>query len=244
MAGRKSAALAAVNRVLDRAGVQLVRPSTTFQDYIALETTLAGAKAAGLSVGDYIDRTFNVPGSTQETIDRMAQLGVFQRSTQTVCEIGPGSGRYLEKVLQQCQPERYEIYETAEPWRDWLVERYPVVALPVDGSHLSGTADRSVDLVHSHKVLNGLPVITACSYFFEMSRVAAEHSTLVFDVLTEDCLDDDTLRGWMSSGTPYVTSMIGRQFTLDFFARRGFACVGEFDIASRPGRTHYFVFTR
>jgi hypothetical protein len=216
----------------------------TFQDYIPRDATLSAAKAAGLSVGDYIDQTYNVPGSTQDTIEQMAKLGVFDRSIRTICEVGPGSGRYLEKVITRCRPERYEIYETAEPWRDWLVETYPVTSLPVDGSHLSATADGSIDLVHSHKVLNGLPVITACSYFFEMARVAAEHSTLVFDVLTEDCLDDETLRAWMSSGTPYVTSMTGRQFTIDFFARRGFTCVGEFDITSRPGRTHYFVFRR
>ncbi|MFE3447093.1 class I SAM-dependent methyltransferase [Nocardia sp. NPDC059180] len=225
-------------------GFQVVRPVDDFADYIPFERTQAAALAAGLPVGEYIDREFNVPGSTQDTIDRMAALGVFDRPIARVCELGPGSGRYLEKVIATCSPRSYEIYETAAPWRDWLVDTYHVTAQPTDGHTLAATADRSVDLVHSHKVLNGLKILDTCRYLDEIARVAAPGGAVVFDVLTERSLDEATLRRWLDSGAGYVTSMMSERFAVDFFARRGFAFLGDFFATSMPGKTHYLVFER
>ncbi len=174
----------------------------------------------------------------------MAKLGVFDQAISSVCEIGPGSGRFLEKIIKKCNPEYYEIYETAPTWRDWLASTYHVVAQPTDGKNLSGTPDQSMDLVHTHKVLNGLKILNICEYFYEFARIAKEHSIIVFDILTEDCLDEETLNRWLSSGADYITSMTAKQFTIDFFSQRGFECVGNFFVTSLPGKTHYFVFKR
>ncbi|CAM4338391.1 methyltransferase domain-containing protein [Nocardia ninae] len=236
--------LASANVLLTPSGFQLVRRTDEFEDYIPFEQTQAAATAAGLSVGDYIDREYNVPGCTQDTIDQMAELGAFDRPICRVCEIGPGSGRYLEKVIARCAPQSYEIYETAGPWRDWLTTTYNVTARPTDGVKLSATPDGTVDLVHSHKVLNGLKILDICSYFYEIARIAGPESVVVFDILTEDCLDEDTLRRWLDSGAGYVTSMTTKQFAVDFFGRRGFECVGSFFATSMPGKTHYLVFKR
>ncbi len=228
MKNLKKSMLSTVNTVLKPVDLQLFRPSKEFQDFIPFEETIAAAKAAGLSVGDYIDQTYNVPGTTQETIDQMAKLGVFDHPIASICEIGPGSGRYLAKVIAKTNPTTYEIYETAPKWREWLAATYPVIAQPTDGFKLSATADRSMDLVHSHKVLNGLKILNICQYFYEIARVAKDHSTLVFDILTEDSLDEETLASWLSSGADYITSMTTKQFAVDFFARRGFTVVGDF----------------
>ena len=244
VSGLKKRVVNAINSMIRPSGVQLVRTPDKFEDYIPFAATQAGARAAGLSVGDYIDSRFNVPGSTQDTIDRLAELGVFERPLTRVCEIGPGSGRYLEKVAARCRPERYEIYETAADWRRWLVDEYAVIAQPTDGRTLAATPDTSIDLVHTHKVLNGLEILDICRYFEEMVRVADPHATIVFDILTEACLDEPTLQKWLDSGAGYITSMTAQQFAIDFFTRHGFEHVGSFFATSMPGKTHYQVFRR
>ena len=133
---------------------------------------ISAAAAAGLSVGDYVDVTYNVAGATQGTIDGMSGLGVFSAPVETVLEIGPGSGRYLEKVVRKCAPARYEIYETAQAWADYLERRHRVVRQPASGSSLSDTADASIDLVHAHKVFVCTPFLITCRYWLEMLRVA------------------------------------------------------------------------
>ncbi|HZV45669.1 MAG TPA: hypothetical protein VFF90_14395, partial [Saprospiraceae bacterium] len=100
-----------VNDMFAWSGFELVRKGGEFQDYIPWKQTLIDAEKSGLSLSDYIDNNFNVPGTTQLTIDKMKELGVFEGRLQRVCEIGPGSGRYLEKVIDLCHPVFYEIYE-------------------------------------------------------------------------------------------------------------------------------------
>lgn len=244
MTNFKRASLSLVNTILEPIDIQVVRPSKEFQDFILFEETQAGAAKAGLSVGDYIDQQYNIPGSTQDTIDQMSRLGVFDQPISRVCEIGPGSGRYLTKVIEKCRPEYYEIYETAPKWRNWLAQEYRVVAQPTDGMKLTTTPDRTIDLVHTHKVLNGLKILNICQYFVEMVRVVNEHGVIVFDILTEDCLDEETMQKWLTSGADYITSMTTKQFAIDFFVRRGFDYVGSFFAISMPGKTNYFVFRR
>ncbi len=241
---KKKSLFTSANTLLKSADLQLIRPSKLFQDFIPFEETQTAAQEAGLSVGDYIDQRYNVPGSTQDTIDQMEKLGVFNTPLTNVCEVGPGSGRFLDKVIKKSTPKSYEIYETAPKWRDWLAATYPVINQPTDGMKLTSTQNRSIDLVHSHKVLNGLKILNICTYFYEFARVAKKHSVIVFDILTEDCLDEGTLNSWLTSGADYITSMTTKQFAIDFFNRRGFECVGDFSAVSLPGKTHYFVFKR
>ncbi|MGC5041162.1 methyltransferase domain-containing protein [Streptomyces sp. DT190] len=141
------------------------------------------------------------PGATQSTIDELRALGVFAAEPDTVLEIGPGSGRYLEKTLKECSPGRYEIYETAAPWADYLVDTFGVVAQPTAGCSLAPTPDGSIDLVQAHKVFNTLTFLGAARYFFEMARVTRPGGRIVFDVMTETCLDPATMRAWAARGT-------------------------------------------
>lgn len=87
--------LGSVNSLLGMAEVELVRVNRWDdpRTFLPFKATLGGAKAAGISVSDYIDAKHNVPGATQATFDQMPALGVFQRPIDRVCEIGPGSGR-------------------------------------------------------------------------------------------------------------------------------------------------------
>jgi hypothetical protein len=234
---------------LGRAGLKLVRtgprPFQEFRDYIPYEQTVTEAKARGLSAGDYIDQKYGRSGVTQETVDRLESLGVVHRGVRRICEIGPGSGRYLERVKRVCSPNAYEIYETAAKWRDHLVREHGVLAQPTDGRSLSATPNGSVDLVHAHKVFPGLPFLVAQRYFREMVRVASPGGKVVFDAVTENCMKEATVERWLASNASYDTypTVMPRQCLLDFFAARGFRLKDTFMISMEPGTTEYFVFT-
>lgn len=214
--------------------------------FIPLRETLAGAKAAGMSVGDYIERNRNT-GATQETIDRIAQLGVFQNEIARVCEIGPGSGRYLERVAKACRPGYYEIYETARDWSDWLVKAYGVTPQPCDGTSLSPTPSQSIDLVHAHKVFVGLPFLITCHYLNEMVRVARDGGWIIFDVLTEDCMDEKSMAAWLAvrPGTwEWTPTLVPKPFLIPYLGRHGAQLAGSFFISLWPGKTEVFVFRK
>jgi hypothetical protein len=238
-----------VNSLFNLVGFELVSLAERYKDYknyIPCEQTLVAAKEAGLSVGDYIDAKHNKPGATQDTIDNMEALGAFKNRIDRVCEIGPGSGRYLEKVVRLCKPSYYEIYETAEDWEQWLVREYKVVSNPSDGCSLSSTPSNSLDLVHAHKVLPGQPSLTICYYFGEMARVVREGGKIVFDIVTEDCLDEATLEAWHKSGWGYqhYPCLMPKQYAIDFFSKRGCSFDGSFLVPMKPGKTECMVFTK
>ncbi|MGW8379042.1 methyltransferase domain-containing protein [Streptomyces sp. ODS28] len=217
-----------VKRLLGRAGFDIVRSTNNrggVDDFIPFEATVQAARKAGLPVGDYIDEVMNgTPGATQSTIDELRNRGVFAGGPDTVLEIGPGSGRYLEKTLKECSPARYEIYETAAPWADYLVATFGVVARPTAECSLAPTADGSVDLVQAHKVFNTLTFLGSSRYFFEMARVARPGGRIVFDVMTENCLDPATMHAWATKGgaghDSYPAAM-PRRVCVDLFATLG-----------------------
>jgi SAM-dependent methyltransferase len=221
-------------------------PLSDYRTYISFKKTLEDAEKAGLPVGDYIDLKCNKPGATQETIEQMTALGVFKTKVERVCEIGPGSGRYLEKTLKACSPAYYEIYETALDWKNWLVQKYDVVAQVTDGSSLSHTPSNSIDLVHAHKVMPGQPSLVMCCYFAEMARVVRDGGKVVFDIVSEDCMNDDMRQKWIDAKGGYQSypCMMPEHYVLDFFTERGFLLDGSFFIPMEPGKTKYLVFTK
>ncbi len=210
--------------------------------FIPFKKTLRSAQKLGISVGDYIDRTSNVPGATQQAIDQMQALGIFDRDFQRICEIGPGSGRYLEKIKQKCSSAYYEIYEIEPDWAQWLVETYHVTAQPCDGKSLSSTPSKSVDFVHAHKVFTCIPIMASFQYFNEMARVIKDEGIILFDIINENCLDHDTLEKWFQVGYFYPV-MLARQFVIDYFQNLGVHLIGNFYSAIGPGKSEYLIFS-
>jgi hypothetical protein len=246
----RNSAVTGVNAVLRLADLKLIRdrgqdwadPST----YIPFKDTVKGASEAGLSVGEFIDATYNLPGATELTITELEKLGVLNTGIDRVCEVGPGSGRYLERVRALVSPSHYEIYETAAPWASWLAEHHQVTVRPTDGKSLSATPDQSVDLAHAHKVMVVIPFLTICRYLVEMMRITRVGGFVVVDAMTDECLPGDTLQQWIDSDivpSPYP-SFVTKQVVLDLFRSRGFDLVGTFFIPMTPGRTQYFAFRR
>ncbi|GEM_PF-2905518 len=247
----RATAKAIVRRCLSAVGLQVSRrPQHDWTDvasFIPFSETLAAAEKAGLSVGDYIDTVMNrTPGATQFTIDGMAALGVFSHRIATVLEIGPGSGRYLEKTIRACSPMRCEIYETAEPWARYLVEKYGVIWQPTDGSKLSATPTASVDLAQAHKVFSSIDLLPTLCYWREMLRVVRPGGFIVFDVMTEACMAPDTIDRWIDSGlhTGSYPAAMPRQAVIGYFERHEAECVGSFLAPMGPGMTETFVFRK
>jgi hypothetical protein len=247
------AAKTVINWALAPFGVRLVRKNGSAHDwkkidtFIPFEATLEAARSAGLSVGDYIDSVMNrIPGATQATIDEMSRLGVFSDKIETVVEIGPGSGRYLEKTLKACTPSRYEIYETAGLWADYVAEKYNVILQPTNGRSLAATPDSSADLVQAHKVFSATPFLTTARYWLEMCRVVRPGGFVVFDIVTEACMDPAAVNGWVSSQGVDSTypAMVAHTTAVDFFASQGLSLVGRFFIPMGPGKTEIYVFRK
>ncbi|MFJ3880208.1 methyltransferase domain-containing protein [Streptomyces sp. NPDC090077] len=246
-----SALKAGVRRLVRRTGFDIVRSTDNrggVDDFIPFEATIRAARASGLSVGDHIDAVMNgTPGATQFTIDELRSLGVYAAGPRTVLEIGPGSGRYLEKTLKECSPERYEIYETAAPWAGYLVETFGAVARPAEGSSLAPTPDASIDLVQAHKVFNTVTFLCASRYFFEMARVARPGGRIVFDVMTERCLDPATVRTWATRGgaghDTYPTP-IPRGTCVDLFGTLGCTLEASFLAPMGVATTEVLVFAK
>jgi hypothetical protein len=237
-----------VNSILSAFNLKLVTTKhfTDSRDYIPFQETFNAAAAAGLSMGDYIDLKYNKPGDTQKTIDLMSKLGVFDSKIDRVCEIGPGSGRYLAKILQVCNPSYVEIYETANDWEKYLVATYKIIAQPTDEKTLQHTPSNSIDLVQAHKVMPSLPSLVMCSYFLEMMRIVKKGGKIIFDVVTEACMDDSTLNEWLETGSGYqhYPCIMPKQYVVDLFTASSFSFDGSFIVPMNPGKTECMVFTK
>jgi SAM-dependent methyltransferase len=236
-----------VNRGLRPTGLELRRVGSWHEDtraFIPFTATLAAAQAAGLSVPDYIDRAYNLPGATEMAVEKMRELGAFEGRTDRICEIGPGSGRYLTRIRAICQPSHYEIYETAPDWAEWLVEQHGVVLQATDGRTLAATPSRSVDLVHAQKVFEAVPTVTALGYLCEMARVVRAGGRIVFDAMTEGCLDPLALERWCSAGALHgiYPAALPRAVVLEVLESRGLRLRGSFFLPMKPGSIECFVF--
>jgi SAM-dependent methyltransferase len=235
-----------VNRALRPTGVQVVRrwsSDPAVQSFLPARQTLAAAERAGLSLTDYIDQFSAKPGATAAAVKEMLQLANLSAPVGRVCEIGPGTGRYAEKVIAALQPEVYEAYETA---RDWLphLSRLPGIRLhDADGRTLAQTASDSVDLVHAHKLFVYVPLVTTVGYLWEMARVVRPGGAVAFDIVTEDCMDEPTTSTWVSEGVT-LYSMIPRQWIVDLLDRKGMTLAGSAFVPMSGGRTELLVFRK
>lgn len=236
----KSTLLNTLNFLLATTGFKLVRKHL---GYISAKETVDAAKRSGLSVCDYVEKIWNQQGDTQRVIDKMKELGIFNGTIKNICEIGTGTGRYLEKIIKICNPTGYESYETAKDWAEWLANKYNIIAHDADGKSLSYTKSSSIDLVHAHGVFIYLPFLSSYRYFQEIVRVTNDNGYVTFDIYSEDCFDDDTVNHWLQSDHNYPC-FLSKQYVKYFFVKRGFSLIGDFFNRYGEGKSHYLVFKK
>ena len=233
------------NRLLRPLNIQVISGTSTdpaVKNFLPAHKTIAAARAAGLSVSAYIDKIHVQPGATAAVVKEMLTIAGLSGKCETVCEIGAGSGRFAEEVIAALHPDRYEIYETARDWLPYLRKLPNAVLLDSDGHSLALTRDASVDLVHAQKVFVYLPFYAAAGYIAEMARVVRPGGTVVFDVVTEDCLDEVMIGNWIRSGS--IFQPLPREWLLSFLAERYLTLEGSFFTPLPPGKAEVLVFSK
>lgn len=233
-----------LNSMLRPLRVQLVSgysANSAIKTFLPAHATIAAARKSGLSIGAYIDQTYAKPGATPELVREMFRLAVPLPGA-TICEIGAGSGRYTEEIIEAVHPESYEIYETALDWLPRLRSLPNSVVRDADGRTLSQTADSSVDLVHAQKTFVYLDFFVVIGYIEEMIRVVRPSGIVAFDIVTEDCLDDETVRTWVREGSTYRP--YSRTWTTEFMQRRGLTLLGSHFTPLPPGKSELLVFQK
>lgn len=212
-------------------------------NYIPARETIRKSNKLRLSVCDYVEKIWDQVGETQKVIDNLEKLGVFNQEISSVCEIGAGTGRYMEKVLEKCQPIRYESYETANDWAKWLHNEYDIISLESDGHSLSSTEDQSIDLLHAHGVFVYIPFFDSLRYFKEIDRVTKNNSYVVFDCITYDCLQDGLLEKWIDSKYNYPR-LLPEKYIIQFFPKNKYDLLGTFFTKYGQGKSKYFIFRK
>jgi SAM-dependent methyltransferase len=240
----KSVGLSIVNRCLLPLGYKIVPAGYGLGTYIDMAATVAGAKAKGQTVCEYVETLWNQKGSTARVIEEMKRSGCFT-TLNNVLELGPGTGRYLDFVLREAKPRRYEIYETARDWAGWLAETYSptVIRQHADGHTLHQTPSQSCELVHGHGVFVYLSLLHSFEYFSEVCRVLAPGGYLVFDFLPAAKFDEPTINRWLKTENRYPV-VLPDEHVRKYFAGKGFKLIHEFDNRYGEGHSHYFVFRR
>jgi SAM-dependent methyltransferase len=234
-----------LNSGLRPLGVQIARThqaNPAIRGFINARKTLDAAQRSGLPLTDYIDQTYAVPGETAATVKAMLDLSDLKDPVSRVCEIGTGSGRFMEKVIEAVHPQVYEVYETADDWVRYLRDLNVALIQPADGSTLASTASGSVDLVHAQKVFVYIDFWATAKYLDEMARVVRPGGAVAFDVVTEACLDEAPVKHWMEVGCPY--KLTPRSWLMDFLGRRGLSYVGNYFPVLPPGKCELMVFRR
>ena len=235
----------AINGMLEPLGVKVVRrggPPTIGGRAMSDEAVIEQARERGMSPGELLEEMFGKKGRAAEIRRRMTACGALSDRARRVCEIGPGSGLYVQETLRAAPVDSYEIYEIAPVRAQYLASAYPVTMQPTDGESLRPTPDHSIDLLQAHGVFVTLDFLTSCSYFRDIVRVMATGGHVVLDIMSEECLDDAALESWLQTRLRYP-SFHPKDYVVRFFTTRGFTLIDEFNAPLLVhGSSRYLIF--
>ena len=237
-----------INLILGLLNLKLVKTNHLTNNsnnlgYISATETVKNANKEGLTVCNYVEKMWNQVGETGKIIDSMKKYGAFEYTNPAICEIGAGTGRYMEKVIDKSNPAKYESYETAKDWSDWLQNTYPIISHPTDGFSLKFTSDKSIDIIHAHGVFVYLNFLDNIRYFNEINRVIKPNGIIIFDCFTEECMTAELLNNWLQSQHNFPV-VLPNDYIISYFEKFNFKLVGNFFNTYGQGKSKYFVFKR
>ena len=161
-----------------------------------------------------------------------------------ILEIGAGTGRFLEPILNIARAPRYEVYETNAQWSNYLAKTYSVVAHQADGESLNATPDATQHLIHAHCLFVYLLPVRSFTYFQEITRVCAPGGFVVFDAFTDDLVDLSRMRAWIDKGLAWPI-VLSRMRIREFFRENGFELVTDnYTMPTYGGLSRYFIFRK
>jgi len=237
-----------VRRLLNRYGYDINRLGSGFLD---AEQTVSAAKKQGLSVCEYLENAENdilKRGRRDRIIKELETVGIFAH-LRRVCEIGAGTGRYLEKVIDLGRPIVYEVYETNIGWAKFLSAEYngrngcKLVCHPADGHTLSYTADSICDLVHSHAVFVYLPLLQSLEYLKESVRISRPGGYIVFDYCPSEKLTLKDANAWLS-GTHRFIVLFPRKLLDEFAKQNHLKTIHTFSIIYGDSFVEYIIWQK
>ncbi|MBI2966764.1 MAG: class I SAM-dependent methyltransferase [Bacteroidetes bacterium] len=235
-----------INRIIGKAGYRMVKMDRGGEKkkgtYIDCRETLWNARKNNLSVGDYVEKMWNQVGATQKIIDNISRI-VNPASLDNILEIGPGTGRYLDKIIKRYSPKKYVIYETDEDWSEWLGQNYSIIARQADGRTLSFEEDDEFDLVQAHGLFVYLPFLHSFEYFNEMMRVTKKDGIIVFDFFSSETFDKESINKWLSFKERYPV-VLSAHAVKDYFAGAGLSLIGNFTNPYGHGLSTYHVYKK
>lgn len=207
------------------------------------------AKSKCMDVREYLEELYFDVGQTDAVIAEMKNYGCLEYCD-CVCEIGPGTGGYLEKVLKHIQPKQYHIYETDSMWADFLEKKYSpkVVRMQADGRTLSYTQDASCGLVHAHGVFVYLKrPLYIFEYFLEMVRICNPNGFVVLDFFSDEYFDTSEIKIWLKS-RDRCAIILPKKTVTNFFIDHNFVLLHEFTnkctYRSARSHSHYLIFQK
>lgn len=210
--------------------------------YIDARETIQKSKDARKTICEYVEGLWGIQGETDRVISELANQGVLSRCDE-VCEIGPGTGRYLERILYRTKAEKYHIYETDGEWAKYLEKTYSpqVIRHRADGTTLGETNDKSCSLISAFGVFVYLPLLQVFGYFDEMVRVCKEGGYIAFDCYLCDHWTLETIKKWQHSGSSYPVLM-PKNLILQYFESKGFKEIYCFHGKNGADFSDYLVF--
>jgi SAM-dependent methyltransferase len=237
------------SRLLNRYGYTITKAGLGFID---AKSFIAAARKKGLSVSEYWDSLRDDPrkvGRRDLIIGKLQAAGILD-SVSTVCEIGTGTGRYLESVICLARPETYEVYETDRDWVEYLKSEYgglngcKLICHPADGNTLRYTHSDSVDLVHAHGVFIYLPLLQTTEYLKECIRVCRSGGHIVFDCFLDRTFSSLSLvEDWLAG--PHRFPVVIPEKLLDDFARvNNLIVLQSFSVTYGSGSVDYLIWQK
>ena len=237
-----------LNKICRVFGYSIVKRNSR---YIDAKETVKKAKKAGLSICKYLESQEDDQGKAgrrDRIINRIKAIGVFDNCI-NICEIGTGTGMYLEKVIEFARPKRYEIYEIADDWVEYLRKTYAkkgaleLVFHNADGVSLKETLKNSCDLVHAHGVFVYLPLVQTFKYLHECARVCKEGGFIIFDCYLDKSFDYETIKKWINGKWQFAV-ILPEKSILDFAKENSLCLINHFTEIHASSFVDYFIFKK
>ncbi|MBM3431315.1 MAG: class I SAM-dependent methyltransferase [Bacteroidetes bacterium] len=226
--------------IFDKLGFELTVNRKGRVRYISCKETVEKANAANLSVCDYVEKLWHQEGSTELVINNIMTV-IKKDDIESVCEIGPGTGRYIEHIIKRLPTlGNYCIYELDSQWAQWLENTYKVKRQPTEGNNLKYENNNIHDLIHAHGVFVTLNLYNVFEYLNEMIRATKTNGYIVFDYYNESSFSDEIASILLEEKVTYPV-IIPEKIIKNFISIKKCKIISEFENKHGKGISKYII---
>ena len=181
----------AIKRAFALAGLEVRRKSVTDARCEGFDKYLERATEAGMDVKDWIESSLKWGPALP-----ILELTLFPhlKPSDTVCEIGAGTGRHARHILPKLDEGRLIVCDHSAWVRDFLSSYFAgqdrLIVVECSGHRVS-VPDSSVDIVFSNGVFIELKLGSVFAFAKEFSRIVKTNGFVIFDYI-----DPSTSEGW------------------------------------------------